>query len=151
MNADDEYDSISAEVLGAFTKNRNRWIFSSQVQTVLSDTIPVQRAFSQGSILSTSGLRRNVEVGQHAARASAVVYRPLTAERVAALEYPVYLGGSLELGRVFTAEDDIEISDFQVSGNVFAAADTPVGPFYLGIGASQGEGFSALLSLGLTF
>lgn len=151
LNSDDEYDAISAELLGAFTKNRNRWIISAQVQTVLSQTVPVQRAFSQGSILATAGLRRNVEVGQHAARASAVVYRPLTAERVEALEYPVYVGGSLELGRVFTAEDEIEVSDFQASGNVFAAADTPVGPLYLGIGASQGEGFSALLSLGLTF
>ncbi len=151
LGADDAYDAISLEALFATRKKSTRYIFSTLLQSVLSETVPVQRAFSRGSLLATSGLRRNAEVGQIAARASAVVYRPLTTERVEALEYPIYFGSSLEVGRVFDDEDDFEASEFLFSGNVFAGADTPVGPVFLGLGASQGEGFSALLSLGLTF
>ena len=151
LNTDDEYDSISLEALFATRKQTTRYIFSTLLQSVLSETVPIQRAFSRGSLLATSGLRRNAEVGQLAARATAVIYRPLTTERVEALEYPIYFGSSLEVGRVFDDEDDFEVSELLFSGNVFVAADTPVGPVFLGLGASQGEDFSALLSLGLTF
>ena len=151
INASEEYDAVSIDGLLAYTKGRMRWIISGLIRTGLSGNVPAQREFSQGGILSTTGLRRNTEVGEHAARISLLAYRPLTTERVQALEYPVFVGASLEAGRVFQDDEDLDISEAQLSGSIFAAADTPVGPLYLGVGGTQGQGFSALLSLGLTF
>ncbi len=151
LNADEEYDAISFEALTAYEKDSWRWVISSVLQTVTRNDVPVEKAFSQGSLLSTSGLKRNVEVGQHAGRASLVVYRPLNSDSIAALDYPVYFGSTMEVGRVFQSRDEVRARNLKLSGNVFMAADTPVGPLYLGIGGSQGEGLSALLSLGLSF
>ena len=121
------------------------------LQTVTRNEVPIQKAFSQGSLLTTSGLKKNVEVGQHAGRVSLVSYRPLTNESVAALEYPVYVGAAIELGRVFQEQDDVRAEELLLSGSIFIAADTPVGPVYLGLGGAEGEGLTSLLSLGLTF
>lgn len=155
LNASQEYDAVSIDGLLAYSPDQSqsliRWILSGLIRTGLSGDVPAQREFSQGGILSTTGLRRNTEVGEHAARLSLLAYRPLTAERVQALEYPIFLGASLEAGRVFQDDEDLDISEVQISGSLFAAADTPVGPLYLGVGGTQGQGFSALLSLGLTF
>lgn len=151
LNSDEEYDAIELEALAAYRKGPTRLVLSAVLKSVTRNDVPVQKAFSQGSLLSTSGLKRNVEVGQHAGRASLVVYRPLSNESIAALEYPIYFGSTIELGRVFQSRDDIETENLLLSGTLFAAADTPLGPLYLGVGASQGEGVSGLLSLGLTF
>ncbi len=96
-------------------------------------------------------MRGNTEVSEQAGRVSLHGYRPFTAERVEALEYPFFVSSSVEASQVIQEDEQNNVDDLQFGGSVFAAADTPVGPLFLGLGWVQGEAVSALLSLGLTF
>lgn len=80
-----------------------------------------------------------------------IFFCSMTTERIQALEYPVFLGATLEYGNVLQEDNDIEFDEGLLTGSVFLGADTPIGPLYLNVGATQTKGFSALLSLGLTF
>lgn len=151
LNSDADYEGLSLEALMARRMGKVRWVVGGLVSSGLSGVVPQQRAFERGSILSSAGLRTETEVGEHAARASVIAYRSMTTERVQALEYPIFLGATLEYGNVLQEGDEIEFDEGLLTGSVFLGADTPIGPLYLNLGATQTKGFSALLSLGLTF
>ncbi len=151
LNADTEFEALSLNAAIARKSGRNRWLLSGQLSSSLKGTVPPQSRFERGSILSTAGLRGNTEVGERAGRLGLLGYRPLTAERVEALEYPFFIGASIEASQVVQEDEQFSVDEFQFGGSLFAAADTPVGPLFLGLGWVQGEAVSALLSLGLTF
>ena len=151
LGADDEFDAVSVDALSALKSGTNRFVASITLQSATRNRLPAQRQFSRGGLLNTSGLNQDVQVGQHTGRVDAVWYRPLYSDQIAALDYPIYYGASIGLGGVFQRRAEIDADNFQFEGNIFVAADTPAGPVFLGVGASEGQGFSALLSLGLGF
>jgi NTE family protein len=60
----------------------------------------------------------------------------------------LYVGASLELGRMRKPLVATNSTDLLTSGAVFIGADTPLGPFYLGFGAAADGNQSAYLFLG---
>ena len=151
LNSDADYDAVSIEALMAKRTGKVRWVLGGEASSSLSGVLPQQRAFGRGSILSSVGLRTETEVGEQAARASMIAYRSLTTERVEALENPIFLGFSFEYGGVFQEGEDFDFGEGLLSGSIFLGADTPIGPFYFNVGATETKGFTALLALGLTF
>jgi NTE family protein len=61
-----------------------------------------------------------------------------------------YLGGSLEYGGVWEDRDDL-FQDGFAAGSLFAGADTPIGPLYIGWGLAEGGNNSVFFSLGKAF
>ena len=49
------------------------------------------------------------------------------------------------------ADGAVGDEDTLLSGSVFVAADTVIGPVLLGIGGKQGTGLTGLLSIGFSF
>lgn len=151
LKADNEYDAFSIEALQAVEYRKNRLVLSFAFHSAIKGSLPVQKQFSRGGLLNTTGLGQDVQVGQHASRANVVWYRPLNSEQISALNFPVYYGASAGVDGVFQEKADIKPQNLALAGNIFLAADTPVGPVFLGLGATEAKGFSALLSLGVTF
>ncbi len=52
---------------------------------------------------------------------------------------------------MFEDTDDIDLSEMLVSGSLFLGADTPLGPFYLGYGVTEGGDYSVYLLIGGVF
>jgi len=151
LNSDTGYQALIVDALIARKFGNLRWIAGLEVSESISGSVPVQRQFSRGSILSTAGLRADTEAGDSAARLSLLAYRPLRVPKVEALENPVFVGGAIEVGRVSQVAGAIGDEDPGFSGSVFVAVDTPAGPLLLGVGGKEGSGVVGLLSLGLTF
>jgi len=151
LNSDTEYQSLIIDALIAREFGNFRWIAAIEASESIQGSVPAQRQFSQGSILSTAGLRVDTEVGESAARFSLLTYRPLTFSRVRALQNPVFAGAAIEVGRVTQVPGSPGDEDTAVTGNLFLAIDTPAGPLFIGAGAKEGSGVFGLLSLGLTF
>ena len=61
----------------------------------------------------------------------------------------VYVGGSLEAGRVKNRLDGLPESGTVYSASVFLAADSFLGPAYLGFGLGQSGRYSVYLLLGV--
>jgi len=151
LNSDTDYETVVVDALIVRQLGTVRWVAGVEASESIEGTVPAQRQFSRGSILSTAGLRADTDVGESAARASLLAYRPLKASRVEALENPVFLGAAIEAGRVSQAGDTPVDENTLISGSVFVAADTPIGPVLFGIGGKEGSGLTGLLSVGLSF
>ena len=151
LNSDTDYESLVIDGLIVRQFGVVRWIAGIELSDSISGSVPVQRQFGRGSILSTAGLRADTEVGESAARISLLAYRPLTFSRIEALQNPLFYGAAIETGRVSQAEDTLGPDETLISGSVFVAAETAIGPVLLGLGGKERSGLTGLLSIGLTF
>ncbi|MBX2823476.1 MAG: patatin-like phospholipase family protein [Gammaproteobacteria bacterium] len=151
LGADEAFDAVSLDALTAYTLGTTRLVGSLSIQTATRNSLPIQKLFSRGGLLNTSGFSENLLVGQHAGRLGFALYEPLRSNQIDALNFPVYIGMSMDVGGVFLEREDINSDNAALSAHVFVAADTPLGPAILGVGGTRGQGLDALLSLGVTF
>jgi len=113
-------------------------ITNSHAQNVIED-------FNLGGFLQLSGLRTNQISGNYMGFARAVGYRQIATLPV--VGRAIYVGGSLETGNTWDNRDQIS-ANLRTAGALFLAADTWLGPFYLGWGIASGGQRSYYLYLG---
>jgi len=116
-----------------------------------------------GGLFNLSGLPTNALTGNNMALASILYRYRLTEDGFfGSLTPPTYIGMSLESGDAWynkdlnpvSGHDTIEFSQLKYSGSAYLAADTIIGPFYMGVGATTFKGdqfYSFYLSLGQAF
>ena len=78
-------------------------------------------------------------------------YHRLGEQALPALDTPIYIGSSLEVGNVWQNSDSIALDNTLFAGSVFIVFDTLLGPLYIAYGAAEGGRQSAYLFLGQTF
>lgn len=61
---------------------------------------------------------------------------------------PIYIGGTLEAGNVWSESSDIQWDNLIYSGSLYLGASTPLGVFYLGYGRAQDNVDSFYISFG---
>jgi NTE family protein len=105
--------------------------------------------FRLGGFLNLTGLQPNELVGRHKLLGRAIVYHRL-GEEAPILDFPLYVGGSLEVGNSWVAFDEIGFDSLRVGGSLFLSADTPLGPMTFAAGATRG-GSAVYLILGRIF
>ncbi len=102
--------------------------------------------FELGGFLQLSGLRS----GQ--LRGDRMNFGRLKAMRqigtMPAFGRGIYLGGSLEAGKVYGGATVLEFDRSVLGGSLFLGLDTSIGPLYLGAGRASGRNHSAYLYLG---
>ena len=116
-----------------------------------------------GGLFNLSGLPTNALTGNNMALASVLYRYRLTDDGFfGSLTPPTYIGMSLESGDAWynkdlnpiSGHDTIEFSQLKYSGSAYLAADTIIGPFYMGVGGTTFQGeqyYSFYLSLGQAF
>ncbi len=102
--------------------------------------------FSLGGFLRLSGLNRNELTGPQLMLGKVILMQRMDAMRFGSI--PVYLGGSAELGNTWQELDNVGVKSALWSGSVFIAADTFLGPVYLGTGWTEGGRSSLFLAIG---
>lgn len=113
-------------------------ITNSHAQNVIED-------FNLGGFLQLSGLRTNQISGNYMGFARAVGYHQIATMPV--VGRAIYVGGSFEAGNTWDNREQIS-ANLRTSGALFLAADTWLGPFYLGWGLASGGQRSYYLYLG---
>lgn len=105
--------------------------------------------FRLGGFLNMSGLLRNSLIGQQLLFGRGVGYYRISGD-APIFGVPLYLGGSLEAGNVWSLRNDITLGGLRTAASAFVAADTPLGPLWFAYGRSGDEG-SFYLVLGRAF
>ena len=105
--------------------------------------------FRMGGFLNLSGLDENQLIGRHKLLGRAIFYHRLS-DQAPIVDFPIYLGGSLEVGNTWDNLEDVSFGSLRPAGSVFVGADTPLGPFIFAGGLTRGNG-ALYLILGRVF
>jgi NTE family protein len=129
----------------AFEALRGRWLFGLEAQDRRGDAY--EDVATLGGPLRLSGYGVDTLRGDGAALASMRYHYPLAQ----ILDYPLFLGGSLEAGQVWRNGQDPAWERFIAGGSLFGALDTPLGPIYVGLGLAEGGEETVFFRLGQSY
>ena len=149
LGADSDYEKVSATYVGARSFGELTLQAGLEVSAPLGgSSLPFYDLNWLGGFGRLSGLRSGQLYGQYLGLARLSSYYRL-AKLPSLVGSGVYAGASIETGNVWQRTDDIDAGSLVWSGSLFAAADTILGPIYLGWGLAEGGNNTFFLSLGL--
>jgi NTE family protein len=149
LGADTRFDIVELDFATASSRGNNTFIIGLDVGTTLDSVGPIQDHFPLGGFLRLSGLERGQISGPHAALARLIYYRQLNSP-AGLVQFPVYLGGSIEAGNTWQDRHDVSVDSMLINGSLFFGLDTPIGPFYLAVGIAENGSTRFYLFLGAT-
>jgi NTE family protein len=150
LGAESDYDKVSARFVGA--RSFGELTFQAALEAsgpFGGSRLPFYDLNWLGGFGRLSGLRNGQLFGQYLGLARVGPYYRIS-KLPSLLGSGVYAGASLEAGNVWNDTGAISASSLIWSGSLFAAADTILGPLYLGWGLAEGGRNTFFLSLGLS-
>jgi len=155
---DVDYKQYFSEVTGAMSLGKHTLIPKVQlgesfnVEGSFDDVQDFGSFFTLGGLFSLSGLPTNAVTGNNVAFAS-LLYRYRLSEQdfFGSLSVPLYIGMSAETGTTWYGDAAFSRDKLLYSGSVYMAADTILGPFYIGFGSTEFDYYSLYISLGKSF
>jgi len=146
LGADVEYDTGILQVEKAFGSDRNRFRAGVVYNSSFGSERPLYDAFALGGFLRLSGYSDR-EILTDGALLGRVVYERKIAD-FAAVARGVFVAASLEAAEIDNRLNGPADSSVLWSGALFIAADTILGPLYLGAGFAESGNAAAYLFLG---
>lgn len=150
LSADQNLQTLSLSAFKPYTWGKSTVIPRIQLAGTLSGDPGPQNLFLLGGFLNLSGYQIGQISGQYIAFGE-LIYMYRLDNASAAFTIPLYAGGSLEVGGAWNDLDEVSFDTLIPAGSLFVGADTPLGPFYLGAGLSDGGNASLYLLLGKLF
>ncbi|MFN7986689.1 MAG: patatin-like phospholipase family protein [Thermoanaerobaculia bacterium] len=149
LGADTRYDKFSADALGALSFGDWTIHGGFEASGPFGGTeLPFFDLNWLGGFMRLSGLRTGQLFGEYAG-----LLRVGTRYRVSKLPSllgsGIFVGATLETGNVWNRTSDIKPSNLIWAGSLYGAADTILGPLYLGFGLAEQGNETFFLSLGL--
>jgi len=154
LGSDFSSDKVTADWLMASSRGRNTiLLWTSAGSTVDGNIKPTQLQdfYSLGGFFNLSGLAPQSLTGPDYAIARAIYFRKIGHGGEGFLEFPAYIGMSLEVGNVWERRGEISYGSAHKDASVFLAFDTYLGPLYLGTGYDDRGNSAFFLFLGRTF
>ena len=134
LDADTEGFTNRAMASYAFTALGARWQLGAQAQEHTGDAYEDVALLGGPLRLSGYGIDRLRGTG------SALTTLQFSYPLAKLLQYPVFVGASLEAGQVWRRGQAWSFDRTIFGGSVYTALDTPIGPIYFGLGlAEEGE------------
>jgi NTE family protein len=142
-----DYQRIFANYTGVSSWGPHTFNIYAAAGSSFNSNLPPYDGFSLGGPLNMSGYQLNEFSGRRMAF-SRIMYYNRALPLPDLLGSGVYLGASLEVGRVKDSFVPPPDTGKLYSGSIFLGADTFLGPAYLGIGLGQGGRTTIYLLLG---
>jgi NTE family protein len=142
FDSDTEGHTTRVRAQRAFTAGRGRWQVALEGQDRRGDAY--EDVALLGGPFRLSGYGINQLRGNGLWLATLQYNQPLAQ----VLEYPVFLGGSLEAGQAWRRDEEPSLGAALVGGSVYGAVDTPLGPMFIGFGITEGGEESVFFRLG---
>jgi NTE family protein len=143
LGADSRYQRAEAGAESVWAFKQHRLNLGLRGGRIWGEQLPLLELFSLGGFMNMSGYQPRQLVGEGYAYARAIYTRQ---SELLGLKN-VYLGGSLEAGRIVHRFNGPQAGT-QFSSAVFGAVDTGVGPFTLGVGMGEGGNHTFYLFFG---
>lgn len=148
-NAD--YQTFSVSGLHAYSFGRNTLLTSVSGGLRLSGAPPIDTLYRIGGLFSLSGYRLDELSGENFLAGRLIYRRSLRNTEGALFGVPLFVGGSIEAGEVWSDPDEFDLDELRFAGSVYVGANTALGPVYLAFGRSEGGRQSAYLVIGRSF
>ncbi|GGJ79951.1 patatin-like phospholipase family protein [Pseudomonas matsuisoli] len=150
LGSDQRYRQWELNVEKPLTHGPNTWVLGARYGRTLDEAEVVTSSFLLGGAQQLSGFRQDSLTGQNYSLGRAVYYRRLTPRAFLPLDFPFYLGASLERGRVWNNENDFE-SGYINAASIFLGYETPLGPLNFTYGFNDADEHALYLNLGRSF
>lgn len=150
LGSDERYRQWQLRLDKALSHGPNTWVLGGRYGRTLDDAEVVTSSFLLGGARQLSGFRQDAVAGQNISLGRVVYYRRMTPRAFLPLDFPVYLGASLERGRAWNESNAFD-SGYINAGSVFLGYDTPLGPLNIGYGVNDEDEQALYLDLGRSF
>ncbi|WP_248920985.1 patatin-like phospholipase family protein [Pseudomonas entomophila] len=150
LDSDQSYRQWLFNLDKAFSSGPNTLVLGGKYGRTLDDAEVVTSSFVFGGARQLSGFRQDSVSGQNMSLLRMVYYRRLTPRAYLPLDFPLYIGGSLERGRAWNNDNEFD-SGYINAASVFLGLETPLGPLNLSYGANDAHERAVYLNLGHTF
>lgn len=148
-NAD--YQTLAASGVQAFSFGKNTLITSVSGGARLNGAPPLDTLYRIGGLFSLSGFRLDELAGENFLAGRLIYRRSLVNTEDVLFGVPLFVGGSLEAGEVWSSPEEFALDEMRIGGSVYVGANTALGPVYLAFGRSEGGRQSAYLVIGRSF
>lgn len=150
LGGEEDFNNVTAQLRTARTWDRNTVLVGGKAGFTFDGDGSAQDLFALGGLFNLSGFQSDELTGQNFASGALIYYRNIGAQE-GLLNFPLYLGASLEAGNVWDDRSDMGFDDLIVAGSGFLGVDTPLGPVYLAYGHAERGNDSVYFFLGQTF
>ena len=150
LGSDQRYRQWDFKLDKALSSGPDTWVLGGRYGRTLDDADVVVSSMVMGGPRQLSGFRQNSLSGQNLSLMRMVYYRRLTPRSYLPLDFPLYLGGSLERGRVWNNDNEFD-SGYINAASLFIGFDTPLGPLSFSYGFNTEDEKAVYLNLGQTF
>lgn len=150
LGSDERYRQWQLRLDKALSHGPNTWVLGGRYGRTLDDAEVVTSSYLLGGARQLSGFRQDAVAGQNISLGRVVYYWRMTPRAFLPLDFPVYLGASLERGRAWNEGNAFD-SGYINAGSVFLGYDTPLGPLNIGYGVNDEDEQALYLDLGRSF
>ncbi|MFT0867867.1 patatin-like phospholipase family protein [Pseudomonas sp. CAM1A] len=150
LDSDQNYRQWLFNLDKAISSGPNTLVLGGRYGRTLDDAEVVTSSFVFGGARQLSGFRQDSISGQNMSLLRMVYYRRLTPRAYLPLDFPLYLGGSLERGRAWNNDNEFD-SGYINAASIFLGLETPLGPLNLSYGVNDADEKAVYLNLGHTF
>ncbi|QLF91896.1 patatin-like phospholipase family protein [Pseudomonas sp. ABC1] len=150
LGSDDPYRQWQIDLNKAFSHGPNTWVIGGRYGRTLDDTEVVTSSFQLGGARQLSGFRQDALSGQNISLGRLLYYRRVSERSFLPLDFPLYLGASLERGRAWNNDNDFD-SGYINAASIFLGYDTPLGPLNFSYGFNDERERALYLNLGRSF
>lgn len=150
LDSDQNYRQWLFNLDKAISSGPNTLVLGGRYGRTLDDAEVVTSSFVFGGARQLSGFRQDSISGQNMSLLRMVYYRRLTPRAYLPLDFPLYLGGSLERGRAWNNDNEFD-SGYINAASIFLGLETPLGPLNLSYGANDAHEKAVYLNQGHTF
>jgi len=147
LGADEQYFRTEIQAGKAVSSGPNTLTLNLRGGSAFGDEMPYYDQFPLGGFLKLSGYANEQFRGNEYAFGSLIYQHQLTT-LTPPLGRGLYLGGSLEVGRLWDVFEELNPSETRFGSSLFFGADTWLGPFYLGLGLSADGDTTGYVTLG---
>jgi NTE family protein len=147
LGGDVDFDRAEARLeLPLRLSGRHRLLAGLRWGDAFDSSLPVTELFELGGFLNLSGYQPRQILSEGYTFGRVVYYYRLGG--LGAFSEDLFLGASVEGADVRNRVNALEPDDFKYAGSLFFAADTALGPVYLGVGAGEDDNYAVYLFLG---
>jgi NTE family protein len=136
LGAEESADATRLALDVAFGGRRDHFLVGLQFAYSHGGETTIGVSSKLGGLANFSGYLADEVVGNQLGLARVIYYRRLNSDS-AIMDFPLYAGGSAELGGFWIEPDEIGGHDLVAAGSLFLGIDTFLGPIFLGYGRAE--------------
>ncbi|NKQ11717.1 patatin-like phospholipase family protein [Pseudomonas sp. SST3] len=150
LGSDQRYRQWEFNLDKAFSFGLNTLVVGGRYGRTLDDAEIISSSFLLGGARQLSGFRQDALSGQNVSLARMIYFRRMTPRSFLPLDFPLYLGASLERGRAWNNDNEFD-SGYINAGSIFVGYETPLGPLNFSYGLNDESERALYMNLGRSF